>query len=360
MESLILFPFFCLYLGFANSNYVKPDDIPPILDEFKINQPIIQNTLLDSKDLTNIVKYLSFKGYSLGFRQNQTFQPYQSFLIFTNLRNFKWNLPTYAPILVITRIQNEIDLKQVDVSIGSEVLFLDWFSLRVFEAYNVNKAHVTRYLGQFQEKNMGKRDMIFFQSKDYIPSIEKRRQNFYGLQINVATTSYMLGNPADFSNEVKFFANNNTYDVTNMVTTKESKQLHFTILKWMENEFNVSAKYFMRRDMKLGSPKVLLNGSIVLGEGVFQDMFQGSVDIICRNLVMLPERAKYGKFLPAISTLHYAIYIPNVDSVEYLDWHVFLSPFSTKMWIALILKCIIFSIFAYIIEWLHDYNLVKC
>lgn len=352
---------FCLYLEFANSDYVNPDHIPPILDEFQIYHPIVQNELLDANYFTAIVKHLSFKGYRLGFNQNKTTLSYQSFLIFTNLRNFKWNLPTYSPILVISRIQNDIDLKQVDVSIGSEVLFVDWFSLKVFEAYNVNKVHVTRYLGQFQVINESKNDISFFASKNYTYSMEKRRGNFYGQPIRIALSNrgLRISDPEDFPNQVTYFPNNNTYDVTNLVSASENRFEPLMILKWMENKFNFTAKYFIRKDMKLGSPRVLSNGSIVLGDGVFQDIVQGLVDIVCMNLVMLPERANYGKFLPAISTLRYAIYIPNVDSVEYLDWNVFLGPFSTEMWMALLLKCISFSIFAYIIEWLHDYNLVN-
>lgn len=349
---------FCLYLGFFKSSNGLPDDIPSILDEFKIRHPIIINTLIDDKDLVSTVKYMSFKGHQINFSQNQTHhQPYQSNLIFTNLRNFKWNLPTYAPILVVSRIKNEMELNQVDVSIGSQVLFLDWFSLKVYESYTVNKIHVTRYLGQFQEKKNGKNDMIFFQCKDYTPSIEKRRQNFYGLQIKVATTKTRLGisNPADFSNEVKFFPNNDTYDVTNMVTTNENKEEFFMILKWMETKFNFTAKVFMRKDMKYGSPKVSSNGSIVLGEGAFRDMFEGSVELICTTVIMLPERAQVGTFLPTIFVKHDAIYIPIN---EYLDWNVFFGPQSTKLWIAVILKCIIFSIFVYVIEWFHNYKLV--
>ena len=38
---------FCLYLEFAKSDYVNPDHIPPILDEFQIYHPIVQNELLD-------------------------------------------------------------------------------------------------------------------------------------------------------------------------------------------------------------------------------------------------------------------------------------------------------------------------
>ena len=133
---------FCLFLGFFKSTYGSSDYIPSILDEFKIHHPIIINSLFDANDLMSIVKCMSFKGHRINFSQNRSYQPYQSYLIFTNLRNFKWNLPTYVPILVVSRIKNENDLKEVDVSIGSQVLFLDWFSLKVYESYTVNKVHV--------------------------------------------------------------------------------------------------------------------------------------------------------------------------------------------------------------------------
>ena len=88
-------------------------------------------------------------------------------------------------------------------------------------------------------------------------------------------------------------------------------------------------------------------------------MLEGSVELICASVTMLPERAQFGTFLPPIQLRHDVIYIPNIDSAEYLDWNVFMSPFSTEMWIALIMKCIIFSAFAYIIEWFHSYQLVR-
>ena len=364
-----VFLFLCLYyLGYLKCNYgiMITDKLPLILDEFKINQPIIRNTLLDGKDLTNIVKNLCLKGHRINFSQNvqnhTTDQnTYQSYLVFTNLINFKWKLTSYAPILVVSRIQNQIKLKDVDVSIGSQVLFLDWFSLKVYEAYSVNNKHITRYLGQFKESKTIKDSLLFNPSKDYIPSIEKRRKNFYGLEIKVAATNFLLGtsDPADFSLDVKFFPNNNTYDVTNMIKTSANRNYFSTILMWMETKFNFTAKLFLRKDMKYGSPNVLSNGSIELGDGAFKDVFEGSVDFLCASVTMLPERAQYGTFLPPIAIAKDAIYIPIVELAESLDWDVFWGPFSTKMWIALAIKCIIFSICAYIIEWLHNYNIVR-
>ena len=109
--------------------------------------------------------------------------------------------------------------------------------------------------------------------------------------------------------------------------------------------------------MKIGSP-VLSNGSIVLGEGFFRDMFEGIVDFVCASIVMLPERTQFGTFLPPIYVRREAIYIPIIDSNEYLDWNVLFEPFSTELWIVVILKCFIFSLFVYVVEWFHNYKLV--
>ena len=274
---------FCQHLvsGYGIIPDSKP--LPAILDEFKINKPIILNTILGANDLANVAKHLTFKGFSISFSQKQNELPYQSYLIFTNLRNFKWNLTTYAPILVVSRIKNEIDFKQVDVSIGSQVLFIDWFSLKVYESYTVNNVHVTRYLGQFEEINESKNSFIFFASKDYTRSMVKRRGNFYGLQIKTATDKWGLGisDLADFSKQIKFFPNNNTYDVTNLNFTFDhnhytpNDELPLKILKWMEAKLNFTAQLFLRKDDRLGFPKFLSNGSIFLGDGLFRDMFEG-------------------------------------------------------------------------------------
>ena len=74
---------------------------------------------------------------------------------------------------------------------------------------------------------------------------------------------------------------------------------------------------------------------------------------------MTPERAQFGTFLIPLAVVHDQIYVQNIYPAEYLDWDVFTNPFSTEMWVALIMKCIIFSIFAYFIEWLHNYKLVR-
>ena len=352
---------FCLYLGFFKSTYSSPDDIPSILDEFNIYHPIIINTMTDTKDLMRIVKSMSFNGQSINFNENKINRLYQSYLIFTNLKNFKWHEPTSAPILVVSTIKNEIDLKHTNVSIGSQVLFLDWFSLKVYESYNVKKVHVTRYLGQFQEKEECKPGMMFVPSKNYSLSMEKRRKNFYGLQIKVAISKFSLGisGPADLSDSVKFFPNNNTYDVTNMVTNSENKHEFLMVLKWMEAKFNFTAIVFLRKDMKFGAPYISSNGSTIMKEGVFQYLIEDSLEFVWESFVMLNIRSQFVDFLYTITTEHDAIFVPIEDTYEEIDWSVFVKPLATGVWIAIIIKCVIFSTLASIIDWFNDFKLVS-
>ena len=368
MKNSTFFLFLILSLGIVkNINGSISETLPAILDEFQINQPIVMNKMLDTTEFTKVVKGLSYQGYKIGFSQNEINQYYQSYVIFTDLSsNFKWNQKTNAPLLVVTNIENEVGLQEVEVSIGSEVLFLDLLSLKVYEAYTVNEMHIVRFLGQFQEYDALKKIPRFFQSEDYIPSIEKRRRNLYGLQISCGIFGLRVDPAAIYPDQVKFFPNNNTYDVSSLVGNPKYDNIFFNyhiaplrVLKLLETQLNFTSKVFLRKDMKLGSPPISSNGTPVIVEGLFQDMVDGAVEFIPQFLVMLPERAHFGDFLPAVKHVHDKILIPVVDSSEAFYWNTFLDPFSTKLWLAIILKCIIFSILVFIIEWLHSYKLVS-
>ena len=90
-----------------------PDILPAIMDEFRIYQPITQFDMLKMKEKIEVVKTFNYHGYSIGFSLKQLNQ-YQSSVIFTDdLTKFKWNDPTYVPILVVSKIQNEEDLNKV-------------------------------------------------------------------------------------------------------------------------------------------------------------------------------------------------------------------------------------------------------
>ena len=334
------------------------------MDEFRIYQPNILVDMLKMKEMVEVVKNLNYEGYSIGFSLKQLTNQYQSFVIFTDdLTQFKWNVPTYATILVVSKIESEQDLKEVDVSIGSEVIFLDWESLKVYESYTINKIQITRYLGKVQANNRSKAVAKFVPSLDYISNMENRRCDFYGMQLSGAV-EYLLEDPAYYSNLVQFFPNNDIYDITKLANNpkfygKFPDRLELNVLKIMESKFNFTSKIFVRKDMKLGSPHILSNGSIVLRKGVFQNIGEGSIEFVCGYFFMLPIRLQFVDFLPTTIIIRDAIFVPFEDSSEEIDWNSFLEPFALEIWIAIVTKCIIFTTFVSIIEWFHDCKLVR-
>ena len=353
-----------MHFGLVEKCHAIPDILPTIMDEFRIYQPIILGDMSTMKELVEVVKNLNYQGYSIGFNQKQLNQ-YQSCVIFTDdLTQFKWNSPTYGPILVVSKIQSEEDLKEVDVSIGSEVIFLDWVSLKVYESYTINKIQITRYLGQFQANNSGKAVAKFVPSIDYISNMENRRCDFYGIQLKGAI-SWMSEDPANYSNFAQFFPNNDTYDITKLANNpkyygiKVWSNFEPKILRIMESKLNFTSKLFLRKDMKFGSPYISSNGSIVIGKGVFQNLVEGSIEFVWDYWTILPIRQQFVDFLPTTRSLRDAIFVPINDAYEETDWTVFLQPFAPGIWIAIIIKCIIFSTLASIMEWFHDCKLVR-
>ena len=131
----------------------------------------------------------------------------------------------------------------------------------------------------------------------------------------------------------------------------------------MENNFNFTSKLLMKKENKLGYPKILPNGSVVIGKGgLFQYLKDGHVEMISSQTSMSPEAAEFGDLLPPIKPIYDAIIVKgdwDNSHLELLDWHVYFAPFSIGLWIAIILKCIVFSLFVFVIEWSHNYNLVN-
>ena len=336
------------------------DILPNFMEEFRIYQPFIINDMLEIKYVKEVVKNLNYQGYSIGFGQKEVLNQYLSYVIFTDhLSQVKWNIPSFAVMLVVSKIQAEEDLMEVEVGIGCEVLFLDWVSYKVYESYTINKIHITRYLGQFNQNSAG--ETIFVSSQDYIPNMENRRGNFYGLQL---TGGIMAGEIGNNSNLVQFLPNIDTYDVTKLITNpthydKFWNVFEVKILELMETRFNFTSKLLLRKDGKLGGPHISSNGSTEIGEGIFQNLVEGSIEFIWDYLYMLPIRQQLVDYLPVVRSYHDAIFVKVEDSLEEIDWNVFFHPFTLEVWMAIVIKSIVFTILAIIIECIHDCKIVS-
>ena len=166
ISKLKTFIFLALTVSVSVSNILE-DNLSFIIKEFQINQPIIQNKLLGQNSFIHLLKKLSLKGHSTGFCQNKIHHQYQAQIIFTQISNFKWTFHSKAPLLVVSDIQNEKHLSNVNVSIRDELFFMDRNSLKVYEAYQINEVQVTRYLGKFHD-DADKSKLEFMPSEHFV------------------------------------------------------------------------------------------------------------------------------------------------------------------------------------------------
>ena len=337
------------------------NQLPAILQEFKISQPAMANTIMHMKETIKILKILSHHGYLVNLikQTDDINEQYQSYLIFCKITEFNWNFRSDARSLTITEIQNETDLHQVKVPIGNEIFFLDRNSMKVYEAYDVNHVHVTNYLGMFHEDD--KSTIKFLPSKNYHPLIVSRRKNFHGLLFKGVTfTTHETSKLEDLAN-IQYYPKNKTYDITNLMTTDPdifwSPKL-IPVLQILESQLNFTFRIFIREDQKLGSPKLLSNGSISLGDGMFNDLKDGVVDIIMSLMTVIPVRSEIVDYLPILSFDHAALFIPNTLEAEVIDWTVFFYPFSYELWAFIVFKSILFVLVVHLIGWLHGIKMV--
>ena len=80
---------------------------------------------------------------------------------------------------------------------------------------------------------------------------------------------------------------------------------------------------------------------------------EDSVDFIWSSFSMLPARFPYVDFLPPMSKEYGGIFIPNQDSVEKIQYNLFLEPFSVNVWVAILVTDLFIGGFIFIIQWLR-------
>ena len=126
------------------------------MNQFKMAHPSI--FVSNSSDVKQAYQFKLFKFYSSNEIVNQqiTFNFHEdhrqySILMFTRIQDFNWNFESIANVrgLVISEIQNETDLKHINIPIDVELYFLDTNSLNVYETYTINNVHVTNPVGKF-------------------------------------------------------------------------------------------------------------------------------------------------------------------------------------------------------------------
>ena len=343
---------------------ISEDKLSFILKEFQVKQPIIQNKLLNQNSLIHLMKKLYFNGHSIGFCQNKIQFLYQSYVIFTYISNFNWTFQTKAPGLVVADFQNEKDLSKMNISIGNELFFMDRNSLKVYEAYQINEVQVTKYLGKFHE-DTNKSKLEFKPSENFDTPLVKRRNNFHGIQLNGIGETITENFPRD---KVKIYSKDGKtyYDITNLQKDPGLFYAPFgvPILQILQKKLNFTSYLYILKGQAIGSPRKIYNEAIVIGDGMFQNLINGtpelgSPEFIWTPLSILPIRTQFVDFMTPIYSEHVAIFIPNEEVGNAIDWTPFINPFSHSLWISIIIKCILFTILLSIIEWFHNYKIVS-
>ena len=275
---------------------IHSNDLITIIDQFRMFTSVIYYECFTIAEKIELLKKFSDRGDMINFYQ-EAFYPYESFITCTNnLTGFSLKIQTKVPVVVISKIESEIDLKGVDVLVGEEIYFLDSNTLKLYEAYVINQIHVIRYLGYIYDANNNS-NAEFVQADDFVDSLVERRGNFHGLQLIGMLEKFQPGIyfPDDFAKNTLYNSENDTYDLT-----KIAKGTFIDVLNDLERSLNFTTKLFKRKDGKWGIPHKMPNGSVFF-DGQLQSVVEGPAHLICL-FANLHSRIPYLDFLPPITT----------------------------------------------------------
>ena len=347
LTALILFGF-CMNIIECK---IHLDIIITIFEKFNIKHPIIQcKYSMRKNEKIDLFKILSYHGQVVQYNQKFSNNQNSPSVILADIHDFELDLHHHNiyPILVITSIQSQKDLDKIHLPINAEVYFMDWFSLKIYEVYTINKVHIVKYLGQF--KDSGKNYTSFIENGVFVSSMVKRRGNLHGIQLK-GMSEYSppsSGCINVFTNIPKYFPNNETYDVTNLVCG-----VYIDVLHSLEKALNFTTILYKRKDSAWGYPVSLPNGTHKLN-GMMLNVVEGSADFIWAPFSMVPMRFPFLDFMPPLSMDYGALLIPsNLDYDVEVDWTLYIQPFSIEVWLTLFVWALILAISIYIMNWLY-------
>ena len=313
-----------------------------MMKKFFMSDPIILDTNSKIKEKMELFKMLSHNGHITSFNQNHS-NGYQSYVMFSELPKFKWDIQTNAPVFVISRILQEKEFSHINLPLDSEIYFIDETTLKLYETYTVNNIHTAILLGQFLIQD----EVIFINSNNLNPSFIKRRGNFQGVHLTAVTEQIlsMMELPKNFEFKANYFPNNQTYDVTNIVKGSGVDLLHS-----LENLLNFTTRLYKRKDGKWGLSKKIENGTYI-PTGMLENLNDGSADFGWAGLSMTVGRLRHVDYLPVIINYYASIFISRNLEIQDIDWQLFLKSYSNELWGTLICAALIFSVLIYIMEW---------
>ena len=321
------------------------DVIASAMDQLQISYKTIHLDLLtDNNKRVELIKKISYEGFKINFNSNDNYNDQFVILLADTLDNINWDNWDYG--LVVTKIQNGTDLSKIRLRIDRNIYFLDKISFKLYETYSINGFHTKRYLGQFQTKS---NTTCFKPAYKFTSSLVKRRGNFKGILLDgmIDKEHPYVDFPEDLATIAPYFPNNETYD-----TTKIAWGLYIDILHSLENSLNFTTNLYTRKDRRWGIPKLLPNGSETI-YGMLESVAKGSADFVWASAYIGPERSRYVKFLPPLSTHYNSIFITSEDTFESVDWKLYTKHFSVELWLMILSMSVIISIIIFFIHWTH-------
>ena len=280
---------------------------------------------------------------------------------YTSGHSFIWNLnyldsnltfPLDGKSLVLTKMVNEMDLSKLSLTIDQEVYIFDWKSMKLFETYSINGVNVINELGHLIKDEAI--DVWIFNHSNLISELfERRRGNFHGKHLVGMTNEYApsVVLPKDFEEKVKYFPENETYDVTEYVTGTYIDFLHLS-----QSLLNFTSTIYMRKDRVWGNAVKYKNGTTQYS-GMLQNVCENSADFIWTVIARTVERDQCLEYLPSMNGYYGAIYLPSLN--ESYDWYVFVAPFTPNLWIAIIIISLINAILITVLDLINFNNLVS-
>ena len=300
-----------------------------------------------------LMKEFSKSGQYLNFVQNDTtLPPCQCFV--WNIDQLDSNLafPMHGKSIVLTNMTNEKELSKLFMEINQEVYIFDWKSMKLFETYSVNDVKVTNVLGQLLKHEVS--DVWIFNRSILMDELfERRRGNFHGKHLVGMTNEYApsVVLPKDFEEKVKYFPENETYDVTEYVTGTYIDFLHLS-----QSLLNFTSTIYMRKDRVWGNAVKYENGTTQY-TGMLQNVCDNSADFVWTVIARTVERDQCLEYLPSMNGYYGAIYLPSLN--ESYDWYVFIAPFTPNLWITIIIISLINAILITVLDLINFNNLVS-
>ena len=359
-ERLFINTIFFIILYFAQdimgNTKILAGTLLAIMKYIRMNDPLFiehgHKLSVNTHHYVKLMKEFSKSGQYLNFVQNGTLPAGQCFI--WNIDQLDSNLafPIHGKSIVLTNMTNEKELSKLSMEMNQEVYIFDWKSMKLFETYSVNEVKITNVLGQFNQ-NEASNVWIFYRSILMDELFERRRGNFHGKHLIGMTSEYApsVVLPKDFEEKVKYYPENETYEVTEFVSGTYIGFLHLS-----QSLLNFTSTIYMRKDRVWGNVLKYENGSIEY-KGMLENVCGNSADFIWTVIARTIERDECLDYLPNMNAYYGAIYLPGLE--ESYDWSVFIAPFTTNLWIAIVTTSLINALLITLLERINFNEMVS-